>query len=404
MLSHAVLKNLQPKDKLYRKTDSNGLLIEVKPSGVKVWRYRYRYPAGGKETMISLGEYPRVSLKEARQLRDEARRLLDSGLNPKDHLFKQAEDEAGEVIENKPLFSAVYEEWLALHDAEWSPGYALDLDQRCRGHLLPYIGHLPIDEITASVMLDTFKRIEARGTLNMLKKVRGYAGRVFRFGVGMGYCDRDPTRDLPNDVFRRETPKNFAHTIDPKRLGEILRAIDSYGGYYSTKRALQIMPYLFLRPASELLQLQWGFFDWDQDLIILPAELMKKRREHVVPMARQVKAFFAEMFETRRLDMDWVFPSSFANGRPISETALRKGLVSVGVDRSEQVPHGFRHTASTLLNEAGWDYDAIERQLAHLDTNRVRGTYNKAQYMDKRRKMMQWWADYLDDLKSKDSL
>ena len=258
-----------------------------------------------------------------------------------------------------------------------------------------------MNEITPADMIEAFKRIEARGTLNTLKKVRQYAGRVFRYGVGMGLCDRDPTRDLPDDIFKKENPQNYAHVTDPKKLAVLLNAIDSYPGYYSTAKALQIMPYVFMRPVEELLNLRWEFFRWEDDVIVLPPELMKKKREHLVPMAKQVKAFFRDMYENSRLDTDLVFPSRYNNGRkPISETALRKGLDKVGIDKSVQVPHGFRHTASTLLNEAGWHYDAVERQLAHVDKNKTRGTYNKAEYIDIRREMMQYWADYLDSLKA----
>lgn len=397
MLNNTLIKNLKPKEKLYRKTDTNGLVLEVKPSGVKAWRYRYRYPAGTKEKMLSLGNYPEVSLLDARKLRDDARRLLDQGLNPKDHLFERvAMTEKDEPAGKK--FIEVYLEWYAMNDPDWSAAYAMDLNQSCMNHLVAYIGETEIDEITSMDMLDVFKRIEARNTLNMLKKVRGYASRVFRYGVGMGYCKHDPVRDLPSDVFKKENPQNYAHTTDPKTLGFILAAMQTYDGYYSVKKALQVMPHVFLRPNQEFLQLRWEYFLWDDDLIEIPSHVMKKSREHLVPMSRQVKAIFKEMYDSRRLDMDWVFASSFADKAHISDTALRNALKSVGVTNTMQVPHGFRHTASTLLNEQGWPGDVVERQLAHVDKNKVRGTYNKALYLDIRREMMQAWSDYLDSL------
>ncbi|WEJ62193.1 tyrosine-type recombinase/integrase [Thiomicrorhabdus lithotrophica] len=392
MLNNTQVKNLKPEPKLYRVTDTNGLVIEVKPSGVKAWRYRYRFD--GKATMLALGNYPKVTLLEARRLRDEVRLLLDQGINPKE--AKAASVAQGVEVVHKPTFGEMYTEWYEHNYDSWTYEYAKDLNERCENHLLIHLKDVPIDDIAAMDMLAVFKKIEARGTLNMLKKVRGYASRVFRYSVGVGKCAIDPTRDLPSDVFKKEKPKSYATTIVPEEIGRILRKISVYGGHYSVVMALKIAPYVFLRP-HELAGLRWREVDFASDMITIAASKMKMKREHLVPMSKQVKAL---LLEVKGLDVgsEYVFPGARSVHNHITAESLRGALRRLGISKDELTTHGFRHMASTLLHEQGWLSDAIERQLSHVEDNKVKGAYNKALHLDVRKEMMQAWADYLDSL------
>ncbi|WP_294948296.1 tyrosine-type recombinase/integrase, partial [Sulfurivirga sp.] len=393
-LSAVKLKSLKPKDRVYRVLDSDGLRIEVRPSGKKFWRYRYRWQ--GRDTMLSLGEYPAVSLAQARQMRDEAKALLARGVNPADALFRQ--DVTAEAEPDVMLFRDVWRAWFEHARDQWTGSYERDVQARCEKHLLPVIGGMPVNEIRAADLLKVFRRMEAQGSINTMHKVRSYASRAFRFGVGMGWCERDPVQDLPMDVLKPDRGRRMAFVRDPAELAGILRAIDGYSGrHYAVGEALWLAPYLFLRP-GELAGLLWSEVDFSQNLIRIGAERMKMRRVHLVPMARQVRE---KLEALRALDVDspFVFPSHVSLHRPISPESLRAALRRMGITKDELTTHGFRHIASTFLNELGWPPDAIERQLAHVEGNKVRRAYNHAEYLDVRREMMQAWADWLDEVR-----
>lgn len=392
MLTVSQIKALAPADKLYRVTDALGLLLEVKPSGVKAWRYRYKF--NGKATMMALGNYPEVSLAQARSLRQQCRDKLDQGINPKPEKMSQPVAEVVPV--NKPSFGEVYKDWYLHNEDDWTTNYALDVNQRCENHLLIHLGERPIDEITAMDMLQVFKKIEARGTLNMLKKVRGYASRVFRYGVGMGLCVMDPTRDLPSDIFKKAQSEPYASTTDEQAIGGIMRLLQTYHGHFAVGFALRLAPYVFLRP-GELAGLRWDEVDFKTNLINIPAERMKMRRPHLVPLSTQARAILLEALQVN-VGSEYVFPAQRYVGRSINAESLRAGLRRLGIAGDELTTHGFRHMASTLLHEQGWLSDAVERQLAHVESNKVKGTYNKALHLDVRIEMMQYWADYLDGL------
>lgn len=388
MLNNTQIKSLKPKDKLYRETDSHGLVLEIKPSGIKSWRYRCRID--GKATMLSIGDYPKVSLADARRARDELKAKIKSGVDPRVSAKDILED-----VEVKS-FSVMYQEWYAHNLESWTENYAKDLDERCRNHLLPYLQNREISQITAMDMLEVFKRIETRGTLNMLKKVRGYASRVFRFSVGMGVCPFDPTRDLPQDVFKKEVIKPFAHITSKQELAGVLKKIDAYNGGFSVRMALKIAPHVFLRP-SELVSIQWDGVSFEEKLIRIKPGVMKMKREHLVPMSDFVEEVLKLCFEVKT-DSQFVFPSQRSKTRPITPDSLRVALRAIDIGPDVLTTHGFRHTASTLLNEQGWSPDAIEKQLSHEERNKIRGTYNKAEYLDIRRDMMRAWSIFLEEL------
>jgi integrase len=388
VLNNSQIKALKPKDTLYRVTDSHGLVVEVKPTGVLAWRYRCRID--GKPTMLTIGTYPKVSLAEARQSRDVFKAQLKSGIDPRN----QAKEKSEEVVSK--TFGMMYKEWYEHNLETWTEGYAKDLDERCQKHLLPFLRDRDISIITAMDMLETFKRIEARGTLNMLKKVRGYASRVFRYSVGMGDCPFDPTRDLPQDVFKKEVVKSYAHITSKQELASVLKKINGYNGSFSVRMALMLAPHVFLRP-NELVSIQWEDVNFDEKLIRIKPQIMKMKREHLVPMSGYVEDMLKQCFEARS-DSQFVFPGQRSRTRPITPDSLRAALRSVDIGPDVLTTHGFRHTASTLLNEQGWSADAIEKQLSHEERNKIRGTYNKAEYLEARREMMSGWSMFLADL------
>lgn len=388
VLNNTQIKNLKPKDKLYRETDSHGLVLEVKPNGVKSWRYRCRID--GKATMLAIGNYPQVSLADARRIRDELKEQLKSGVDPR----RQTEQVVQDVVIK--TFGMMYREWYEHNVESWTENYANDLNERCQNHLLPFLESRDISKITAMDMLEVFKRIEARGTLNMLKKVRGYASRVFRYSVGMGACPFDPTRDLPQDVFKKEVVKPFAHIISNEELASVLKKIENYNGGFAVRMALKLAPHVFLRP-SELVSIKWENVDFAQRLIRIEASRMKMKREHLVPISDYVEGVLKQCHELRT-DSPFVFPSQRSKTRSITPDSLRVALRSIDIGADVLTTHGFRHTASTLLNEQGWSPDAIEKQLSHEERNKIRGTYNKAEYLDVRRDMMNAWSVFLSDL------
>ena len=387
MLNNSRIKALKPKEKMYRVADGNGLTIEIKPTGNKIWRYRCRI--NGLATMLTLGHYPTVSLAEARRTRDELREQIKAGIDPR---IPPDEPEVEKIV----TFGEVYREWFEHNKFNWLDSYAKDVDERCSNHLLPYLAYKNIKDLMPMDMLELFKRIERGGKLNMLKKVRGYASRVFRYAVGMGYCAIDPTRDLPSDVFLKEKPTRYAHVTDPKELGLIMRKIEVYSGTFYVSMALRMAPHVFLRP-SELVSIQWDDVDFEERLIRIKPARMKMKRAHLVPMSRQVYDILMECHDLRT-SRPYVFEGPRLSYTHITPDSLRVALRKLNISTDDLTTHGFRHIASTLLNEQGWPADAIEKQLSHEDKNKIRATYNQAEYLDVRREMMQAWSDYLVSL------
>jgi integrase len=403
-LTDTKLKKLKSEDKLYRVADFKGLAIEVKPSGVKVWRFRYRFE--GKATMMSLGEYPIVTLAAARAKRDQARELLDKGINPTQYKrekqeARKLEAETLQAEQDKMVFNDLFLLWHKHNSETWTYSHARDIRERIDKHLVPQIGDLPLDDIKPMDMIHALKKIEQGGRVETTRRIKQYANRIFKFGIGFGHCERNPASELPNDIFIKAKPTNYAHTTDPKVLTQILNAIDDYAGDIVTKKALELAPYVFLR-SKELAGLEWGEVDYERGVIEIPAERMKKKRTHLVPISSKVKEIL-EFMQTLSSDSKYIFPSPRTKSRPIGEQTLNPALHRLGF-KNIQTFHGFRHTASTMLNEMGFMGDIIEKQLAHEETNKVRGAYNKAQYIDQRKEMMQAWADYLNGLNNSGNL
>lgn len=390
-LTEIAVRNAKARAKPVRLFDSGGLYLEIAPSGGKWWRFKYRFTE--KEKRLSLGVYPEVSLKAARAKRDEARRLLADGIDPSEH--RQQSKSA--LAKGANSFETIAREWFAKFSENWVDTHSTKIIRRLERDLFPWLGARPINSITAPELLSALRRIESRGALETAHRAMQNCGQVFRYAVATGCAERDPTGDL-RGALPPVKEKHHASIRDPRAIGALLRAIDGYEGSLVTKCALRLAPLLFVRP-GELRRAEWTEFNLDAAEWRIPAERMKMREQHIVPLSTQAVAILRELHAltgARR----YVFPGARSSSRPMSENTVNAGLRRLGYAKDEMTGHGFRSIASTLLNEQGWHRDAIERQLAHAERDNVRAAYNFAEHLPERRKMMQAWADYLDGLKA----
>ena len=386
ILSDTRIRAAKPMERPYKLFDERGLYLLVTPTGNRLWRLRYRM--GALEKLLALGAYPDVPLKRAREKRDEARKLIADGIDP--NARRKAERSA-----QAETFEAVANEWLELHKSSLAPETISMLGTRLRSFLYPYIGSRPVAVITAQELLAALRRIEARGRHETAHRVRALAGRVLRYAVATGRAPHDVAADL-KDALAPVKSKNFASVTDPRRVGELMRAIHGYGGHPVTALALKLAPLVFVRP-GELRAAEWSEFDLENADWRIPAARMKMREPHVVPLSRQALAILRELQPLARGGR-YLFPSLRTRDRPMSDNTINAALRRLGYTSEEQTGHGFRSMASTLLNEQGFPPDVIELQLAHAERSKVRAAYNKAQRLPERRKMMQAWADYLEGL------
>ncbi|UHQ56637.1 tyrosine-type recombinase/integrase [Microbulbifer sp. YPW16] len=391
-LSDTKLRALKPRDRKYIEADEKGLAIEVTPTGAKRWVFRFRLH--GKRPEMALGLYPDVTLKRARELRDEARRHVAEGIDPRDvrRALKESALEA-----NRNSFAAVSQEWFAARMAHLSKSsrdranLALDRD------LIPYLGKRPIAEITPPEVLRCLRRIESRGTLETAHRVKRVASQVFRFAVATGKADRDPTTDL-SGALTPTKKKHLAAITDPVEVGRLLAGIDGYQGTPIVRTALKLSPLLFCRP-GELRKLEWTEINWEARQIELPAEKMKMGEPHIIPLAQQALALLREL-EPLTGRGKYVFPSARGQSRPLSDNGVRTALRSLGYDNNTMTAHGFRAMARTLLDEVlSFRVDYIEHQLAHGVKDTLGRAYNRTKHLPQRAAMMQKWADYLDNLR-----
>jgi integrase len=390
-LTDTALRSARPGAKPLKLFDGGGLYVEVAPSGGKWWRLKYRFD--GKEKRISLGVYPDVSLKQARARRDEARRLLADRIDPGER--RKAEKSAiAERAANS--FEAVVQEWTDKFRPKWTPGYHAKVVRRLEVNVLPWLGPLPIHSVTAPQVLSCARRAEARGAIDVAHRLVQDCGQVFRYAIATGRAERDPSVEL-RGALAPLVVKHHAAITDPKAVGELLRAIYGYQGTFEVGCALRLAPLLFVRP-GELRAAEWSEFDLDHAEWRIPASRMKMRDAHIVPLSRQAIAILRELQPLTGRGR-FVFPGARSNGRPMSENTINAALRRMGFGRDQHTGHGFRSMASTLLNEQGWNRDAIERQLAHSERDGVRAAYNRAEHLPERRRMMQAWSDYLDELR-----
>ncbi len=389
-LDNVTCKNATSEGKKIRKLhDGEGLYLWVYADGRKYWRLRYKIH--DKEKSISIGVYPKIGLKQARENSQLERDKLDQHLDPsiERRIRKQQSKEAAENS-----MEAVAREWYSKQLNTWVPSHAKDVLRRLEVNVFPYLGNLPIKKIEAPELLNTVRIIEQRGAYDLAHRVLQVCSQVFRYGVATGRCSRDPAIDL-RGALTPHKKKNQA-AVKPEELPELLRAISQYEtiGDKQTQLALQLLAYTFTR-TNELIGSVWSEFDLENALWVVPSERMKMRNEHVVPLSNQALKILAEV-KVIAGDSRFVLPGRNPQ-KPISNNTLLFALYRLGY-KGKMTGHGFRAVASTALNEAGFNPDAIERQLAHGELNEVRGAYNRAKYLPERIKMMQWWSDHLEAL------
>ena len=386
-LSDVAVRNSKATDKPRKLSDERGLYLLVTKAG-KYWRFDYRHD--GRRRTLAVGVYPDVTLAQARERRDQARALLANGADPS--AVKQTRKAA---TENS--FEAVAREWHAKFSPGWVPHHADKIIKRFEREVFPWIGNRPIADISAPDLLAVLRRIEARNALDSAHRVHQNCGKVFRYAVATGRAQRDPSGDLRGAI-PPAVERHHPTITEPKRVGELLRAIAGYSGSHVTRYALQLAPLVFVRP-GELRKAEWSEFDLDKAEWRIPAHKMKMKAVHIVPLSIQALAILTELHALTGSGR-YVFPGARTDARHMSENTVNAALRRLGYAVGDMTGHGFRSMASTLLNEQGWNRDAIERQLAHAERDDIRAAYNYAEHLPERRKMMQAWADYLDKLKT----
>ena len=389
-LTDTSIRNTKPTDKPVKKSDGGGLFLQFNPNGSRLWRLAYRF--SGKQKLLSMGIYPDVSLKQARDRRDEARRLLAEGIDPSVH---RQTTKAMDVSRTEDSFEAVAREWFAKFSPTWAETHASKIIRRLEVDVFPWLGGRSVKEITSSELLTVLRRIEERGAVDTAHRAKQNCGQVFRYAVATGRAEGDPSVALRGAL---PPPKegHFPSITDPKAIGELLRAIDAYSGSYVSRAALRLAPLVFVRP-GELRRAEWCEIDLATATWTIPGERMKAREKHVVPLSVQAMKILMEIQPVSGHGR-YVFPGARSNDRPMSENTVLAALRRMGYEVGMMTGHGFRSLASTTLNEMGWNSDLIEKQLAHRERNTIRAAYNYAEYLPERRKMMQHWSDYLDQL------
>ncbi|MEZ5749799.1 MAG: integrase arm-type DNA-binding domain-containing protein [Caenibius sp.] len=392
-LTDVAIRTAKPREKPYKMGDAGGLYLLVTPAGGKLWRLKFRI--AGKEKVLSLGGWPDVSLANARKERDTAREALAAGADPAREK-QQAKHLAKVAAAN--TFGEIAQEFIDKRRREGMSASTADKSEYYIRRMGPVIARMPIAEITAPDLLAVLRRIEAKGNYETTRRVLQLAGRVFRYAVATARLTSDPSRDL-RGALTAPQPKHYGAITEAKRAGELLRAIDGYEGQELTKLAMQLSANVFVRP-GELRHAEWSEIDLDGALWTIPAEKMKMRRAHQVPLSRQSVDLFRQLHAFTG-PTGYVFPSIRTRTRPMSENTINAGLRRLGFSGDEMTAHGFRAMASTLLNEsAKWHPDAIERALAHGDSDKVRAAYHRGVHWQERVEMAQWWSDYLDTLRN----
>jgi integrase len=393
MLTDVRIRNAKPRKKPYKLSDAGGLHLLIKPHGSKLWRVSYRY--GGKQKTLASGAYPIIRLKAAREQRDEAKRLLARGVDP-----SAQRRLAKHVAATGNTFRAVAEEVFTKQQNEGRAVATLEKLRWLLEFAYPSLAERPIADITTPELLTVLRKVEARGRYETARRLRSTCGTIFRYAIATGRAERDPSADLRGAL---TAPKvtHRATIVDPSGIGALLRTIQNYDGHPPTRAALRLAPLVFVRP-GELRHAEWSEFDFSGAQWSIPANKMKMPRPHRVPLAKQSLAILREL---RGITGDgrWLFPSIRSAARPISDGTLGAALRRLGYAPNQMSTHGFRAMAATRLNEMGaWNPDAIERQLAHQETDDVRRAYiHAAEYWPERVKMMQAWADYLDELRDR---
>ena len=392
-LTNTSIRNAKPAEKAKKLFDSGGLYLEVAPSGGKWWRFKYRF--SGKEKRLSLGVYPDVSLKDARDRRDEVRKLVANKIDPSEHRKAQ---KATKVEQAGNSFEVIAREWFARHSPNWSASHADRIIRRLERDIFPWIGSKPIADINAPQLLEIIRRIEKRGALETAHRSLGNCGQVFRYAIATGRAERDLSSDL-RGALPPVKGKHFAAVTEPGKVAKVLKALDGYEGTLTVRCALRLAPLVFVRP-GELRHAQW--VDVDLDMAEWRYIVTKTKTQHIVPLSQQAVEILQELKPLTGSGR-YVFPSARnpKGDKPMSDNAILAAMRRMGSSKEEMSGHGFRAMARTILDEVlGFRPDYIEHQLAHTVRDPNGRTYNRTTHLPERRKMMQDWADYLDKLKA----
>ncbi|CCO24003.1 tyrosine-type recombinase/integrase [Maridesulfovibrio hydrothermalis] len=391
MLTEKEIKALKGLEKNKKYFDAHGLYIEVTPKSRKYWRYKYRFKK--KEKRISLGVYPQISLKEARLKRNDAAAILAEGKDPA--LFFSKGRKAEVVSSEHNTFYTVSREWFQKNETRWSASHAKDVKARLEKNVYPFIGDIPVEEIQPIDVLNALRKVEARGSHEVAHRTLGICGMVFRYAVAACMVKSDPCRDLKGAL---TPPKkgNYAAITDHKEIGALMRSIFGYNHTKLIKCATLFSAYTFCRQ-KEIRNAKWSEIDFKEAIWVIPGEKMKMKLDHIVPLSRQCLEILEQMAPISKHCSEFIFPSIRTNSRPISDGSVNIALRSMGYSKEQMTAHGFRAMASTRLYEMNrYRGEVIERQLAHTERNKVKAAYNRAEYFEERKAMMQEWADYLD--------
>lgn len=382
MLTIKQIDAAKPKDKPYRLLDSNGLYLYVPVTGKKVWQLRYKLD--GKEKVLTVGKYPLMSLQEARDKAWLAKKDVSVGVDPVKAKKLSVKDNS---------FGAIYKEWYEHKKQVWSEVYSTELSRMFKDDILPLIGGMQIHEIEPMQILEVIRRFEERGAMERANKARRRCGEVFRYAIVTGRAKYNPAPDLA-DAMKGYRKKNYPF-LPADQIPAFNKALSGFSGSIVSKIATQVLQYTVLR-TKELRSMQWSNVDFETRTITITEEVMKGRRPHLVPMSDQVVSLLEMLRPVTQPISSFVFAGRNDKTKPISENAVLLVIRQIGYEGLAS-GHGFRHQFSTIMNEHEWPADAIEKQLAHANSGSIRGIYNHAQYMDKRREMMQWWADWIDE-------
>jgi integrase len=386
MLTDITIRNAKPKDKPYKLSDSKGMYLLIKPNGGKYWRLKYRF--ANKENHLALGVYPEVTLNMARDKRDEARKVLSNGIDP-----SQAKKEVKrqQLLNAENSFEALAREWHANQTLKWTEGHKIKIIRSLESNIFPTLGNRPIHEITALELLSVLRQIENRGALDVSHRVLQTVGQIFRYGVVTGRVQRDISPDLRGALKVRK--RQHHSSLEGSELPEFIKKLEAYDGDLQTKLGLKLLMLTFVR-TGELRAAKWEEIDFEKKEWRIPAEPIKMREMHIVPLSKQALAVLQSL-RALNSHSEHLFPNRNRPTTFISENTLLYAIYRMGY-HSRATGHGFRATASTVLNEHGFRSDVIERQLAHAERDDVRASYNYAQYLPERHKMMQWWGDYIE--------
>lgn len=378
----------KPRDKAFKLSDGGGLYLLINPNGSRYWRLKYRF--AGKEKLLAVGVYPEVTLAKARSCREEAKKLLSEG---KDPAQERKMDKLSRQIEVESSFEAIAREWYKRRFDNWSVSYREEMMRTFEKDVFPFIGHRPIKDIKPLELLDVLSKLEERGATEKARKIRQRCGEVWKYAVITGRADYNPAPDLASALVPHE--KEHYAFLTKEELPDFLSTLETYSGSILVKIAMKLTMLTGVRP-GELRKAEWSEFDFEKCLWNVPKERMKMKRPHMVPLSKQVLVLLNQLRPITSIN-SLLFPGRNDPKKPMSDMALTVLVRRLGY-AGRVTGHGFRHTMSTILHEQGFNSAWIELQLAHVDKNSIRGTYNHAQYLDGRREMMQWYADYLDSM------